>query len=58
MKHYPYSLDMSPCDFDLFPQLKELLLGVQSKLLAVGLSVAVNKNLANGILHLPTIWLK
>ncbi|XP_035229771.1 histone-lysine N-methyltransferase SETMAR-like [Stegodyphus dumicola] len=61
-KHPPYSPDMSPCDFDLFPKLKEPLRGhrfpdVSSVLHAVERSVAHinNQHLATGLQRLPDI---
>ena len=61
----PYSPDMSPCDFDLFPKLKEPLRGhrfhdVSSVLHAVGRSVAhiSNQHLATGLQCLPDFWQK
>src|SRR5258705_4248364 len=65
LEHPPYSPDMSPCDYNLFPKLKEPLRGIRfpdvpSVIRAVGRSVAdINRqHLANGILRLPDIWQK
>jgi histone-lysine N-methyltransferase SETMAR len=50
VEHPPYSPDMSPCDFDLFPKMKESLQGkrfhsVEEVMQAVGRSLAtVNRN--------------
>jgi histone-lysine N-methyltransferase SETMAR len=61
--HPPYSPDMSPCDYDLFPRLKEPLRGtrfqdIPSVLCAVGCSITeINRNnLADSIQRLPRIW--
>jgi hypothetical protein len=63
VEHPPYSLDMSPCDFDLFPKMKEPLRGkrfrsVEEVMQAVGWSLAtINRNRsADGIRRLPQIW--
>ncbi|KAJ4449239.1 hypothetical protein ANN_00636 [Periplaneta americana] len=65
LKHPLYSSDMSPCDYDWFPQLKEPLRGkrfpdIASMLHAVGEFIRkINRNnLANGIQRLPRIWQK
>ena len=61
--HSPYSLDISPCDFDLIPKVKDTLCGRRFKTIpdiidAVGLSVrTINKTgAAKGIMRLPHRW--
>jgi len=61
--HPPYSLDISPCDFDLIPKVKVLLRGRRFKTIlditdAVGRSVrTINKTgAAKGIMRLPHRW--
>jgi len=61
--HPPYSPDISPCDFDLIPKVKEPLRGRHFKTIpdiidAVGRSVrTINKTgAAKGIMRLPHCW--
>jgi len=61
--HPPYSPDISPCDFDLIPKVKEPLRGRRFKTIpdvidAVGRSVrTINKTgAAKGIMRLPHRW--
>ncbi|KAJ4439212.1 hypothetical protein ANN_07331, partial [Periplaneta americana] len=64
LEHPLYSPDMSPCDYDLFPQLKEPLRGKRfpdiASVHAVGQSIREidRNNLANNIQRLPQIWQK
>jgi hypothetical protein len=64
LKHPPYSLDMSPCDYDLFAKMKEPLQGIQYNtreiIHAVGLSLLdINRSeRADGVQCLPQIWQK
>ena len=61
--HPPYSPDISPCDFDLFPKLKEDMRGIRYNYLeelesAVAVRVRVLENgcLTMGIDDLPKRW--
>ena len=63
LEHPPYSPDMSPCDFDLFPKMKEPLRGqrfrdIPSIVRALGRSLAnlSQTGALNGIQRLPDIW--
>ena len=63
LSHPPYSPDLSPCDFDLFPRLKENMRGVRFKDLeelkdAVANQVRIYEHgcLATGIQKLPRRW--
>ncbi|GFU26330.1 mariner Mos1 transposase [Trichonephila clavipes] len=63
LEHPPYSPGMSPCDFYLFPKLKEPLRGhrfhdISSVHHAVGHSVTDinNQHLIHGYQRLPDIW--
>ena len=63
LDHPPYSPDLSPCDFDLFPKLKEDMRGIrytdiEALELAVAARVRVIENscLATGIADLPKRW--
>jgi histone-lysine N-methyltransferase SETMAR len=63
VEHPPYSPDMSPCDFDLFPKMKEPLWGewfrsVEEIMQAVGRSLAtINRNRStDGIHRCPQVW--
>lgn len=63
LRHPPYSPDLSPCDFDLFPKIKESMRGVRFPDLeelkdAVAMEVRrVNSGcLATGIAALPRRW--
>ncbi|PNF13893.1 hypothetical protein B7P43_G10664 [Cryptotermes secundus] len=61
--HPPYSLDLSPCDFDLIPKLKEELRGIRFRNVPENLQ-AVDRSIrtinttgaAKGILRLPHRW--
>ena len=59
----PYSLDISPCDFDLFPKLKEDMRGIRyndleehESAVATRMRVLENDCLATGIDDLPKRW--
>jgi len=61
--HPPYSLDLSPCDFDLIPKMKEPLRGIRFRtvpeiLQAVDRSIRTinTTGAAKGILRLPHRW--
>ena len=61
--HPPYSPDLSPCDFDLIPKMKEPLRGIRFRTVpeirqAVDRSIrTINRTgSANGILRLPHRW--
>jgi len=61
--HPPYSLDLSPCDFNLIPKKKEPLRGTRFRtvpeiLQAVDLSIRTINTIgaAKGILRLPHRW--
>ncbi|PSN57940.1 hypothetical protein C0J52_00193 [Blattella germanica] len=61
--HPPYSPDLSPCDYDLFPKMKEPLRGrrfrtVEDVLQATDRSIRTIQRLgtANGIQRLPHRW--
>ena len=63
LRHPPYSPDLSPCDFDLFPQLKKPMRGTRYNDLdelkeAVAIEVRhINSGcLATGIAQLPGRW--
>ena len=63
LEHPPYSLDISPCDFDLFPKIKEDTRGIcyidlQKLEVAVAERVKVVQRscLATGIDGLPKRW--
>ena len=63
--HPTYSPDMSPCDYDLFAKVKELLRGTRYHtryefIHAVGRSIRnINKDgYADGVQRLPNIWQK
>ena len=63
LEHPPYSPNISPCDFDLFPKIKEVIKGIRYSNLDE-LEVAVAKRvkvverscLATGIDDLPKQW--
>ena len=61
--HPPYSLDLSPCDFDLIPKMKEPLCGIRFRtvpeiLQAVDRSIRTinTTGAAKGIQQLPHCW--
>ncbi|PNF17197.1 hypothetical protein B7P43_G06593 [Cryptotermes secundus] len=61
--HPPYSPDLSPCDFDLIPKMKELLRGIRFRtvpeiLQALDRSIRTinTTGAAKGILRLPHRW--
>ena len=61
--HPPYSPDLSPCDFDLIPKMKEPLRGIRFRtvpevLQAVDRSIRIinTTGAAKGILRLPHRW--
>ena len=61
--HPPYSPDLSPCDFDLIPKMKEPLRGIRFRTVpairqAVDRSIrTINRTgAATGILRLPHRW--
>ena len=63
MDHSAYSPDISPCDFDLFPKLKEDMRGIcyygleeLESAVAVRVRVLENDRLATGIDDLPKKW--
>ncbi|KAJ4441771.1 hypothetical protein ANN_11629 [Periplaneta americana] len=65
LEHPPYSPDMSPCDYDLFTKVKELLRGIRYNtrdelIRAIGRSIRnINKDgRADGVRRLPNIWQK
>lgn len=63
LKHPPYSPDLSPCDFDLFPKLKEPLRGIRytdldelEEAVATEVRRITRGCLATGIRGLPRRW--
>ena len=63
LDHSAYSPDISPCDFDLFPKLKEDMMGIcyydleeLESAVAVRVRVLENSYLATGIDGLPKRW--
>ena len=63
LDHPPFSLDISPCDFDLFPKLKEDMRGIRyndleelESAVATRMKVLENGCLATGIDDLPKRW--
>ncbi|GBN15225.1 hypothetical protein AVEN_23031-1 [Araneus ventricosus] len=61
--HPPYSPDLSTCDFDLIPKMKEPLRGIRFRtvpeiLLAIDSSIRTinTTGAATGILQLPHLW--
>ena len=65
LEHPPYSPDMSPCDYNLFPKVKEPLRGTwyntrDELIRAIGPSIRnINKDgCADGVRRLPNVWQK
>lgn len=63
LEHPPYSPDLSPCDFDLFPKLKEPLRGIRytdlnelEEAVATEVRHITRRCLATGIRALPRRW--
>ncbi|PNF44127.1 hypothetical protein B7P43_G03184 [Cryptotermes secundus] len=57
--HPPYSPDLSPCDFDLIPKMKEQLRGIRFRTVPGSRPLHSNyqyKGAAKGILRLPHRW--
>jgi [histone H3]-lysine36 N-dimethyltransferase SETMAR len=61
LPHAPYSPDLAPCDFFLFPKLKEKLKGktfANQKELNMAVSRALKVICENGLLHVFDAWLE